>query len=39
MFRCMWWPLIGALIALVLFCVLMGWIMDAPNRRGDERRY
>jgi ABC-type Mn2+/Zn2+ transport system permease subunit len=31
------WPLIGAFIAFVLFAVLMGWIMDAPSRRGDHR--
>ncbi len=29
----MFWPLIGAFIAFVLFAVLMGWIMDAPNRQ------
>ncbi len=33
MFGAMFWPLIGAFIAFVLFAVLMGWIMDAPNRR------
>jgi hypothetical protein len=33
----MYWPLIGGLIAFVLFAVLMGWIMDAPNRDRDAR--
>jgi hypothetical protein len=34
-----YWPLIGAFIAFILFAVLMGWIMDAPNRaRGPRRR-
>ena len=33
----MYWPLIGAFIAFVLFAVLMGWIMDAPNRNGERR--
>jgi hypothetical protein len=31
----MYWPLIGGLIAFVLVCLLMGWIMDAPNQRDD----
>ena len=33
----MFWPLIGAFIAFVLFAILMGWIMDDPTRRGDRR--
>jgi hypothetical protein len=32
-----YWPLIGAFIAFILFAVLMGWIMDAPNRTGTRR--
>ena len=32
------WPLIGAFIAFVLLAIIMGWIMDAPRRRGDGRR-
>jgi hypothetical protein len=32
------WPLIGAFIAFVLFAVLMGWIMDAPRRQSGGRR-
>jgi hypothetical protein len=31
------WPLLGAFIAFVLFAVLMGWIMDAPNRNDGHR--
>lgn len=34
----MFWPLIGAFIAFVLFAILMGWIMDAPSRHDGERR-
>lgn len=34
MFSAMWWPLIGALIAFVLFAVLMGWIMDPSRHDG-----
>jgi len=30
----MFWPLIGAFIAFVLFALLMGWIMDVPGRDG-----
>jgi hypothetical protein len=37
MFPAMFWPLIGGFIAFVLFAVLMGWIMDLPNRRDDGR--
>jgi hypothetical protein len=33
----MYWPLIGGFIAFVLVAVLMGWIMDAPRRRGIDR--
>jgi ABC-type Mn2+/Zn2+ transport system permease subunit len=33
----MFWPLIGAFIAFILFAVLMGWIMDAPARERDRR--
>jgi hypothetical protein len=36
MFPGMYWPLIGGLIAFVLFCVLMGWIMDVPGRDSDR---
>jgi hypothetical protein len=36
MVRGMYWPLIGGFIAFILFAVLMGWIMDAPNRRRNE---
>jgi hypothetical protein len=32
------WPLIGAFVAFILFAVLMGWIMD-PARRGDGDRH
>jgi di/tricarboxylate transporter len=32
MFPAMFWPLIGGLIAFVLFALLMGWIMDKPSR-------
>lgn len=34
MFRGMFWPLAGGLIAFILLAVLLGWIMD-PARRGD----
>jgi hypothetical protein len=34
----MFWPLIVAFVAFVLFAVLMGWIMDAPARRDAGRR-
>ncbi len=34
----MYWPLIGGFIALVLFSILMGWIMDT-SRRGDGDRH
>ena len=34
MFRPMFWPLAGGLIAFVLLAVLLGWILD-PSRRGD----
>lgn len=34
----MYWPLIGAFIAFILFAVLMGWIMDAPRRENRGRR-
>jgi hypothetical protein len=34
MFRPMFWPLAGGLIAFVLVAVLLGWILD-PSRRGD----
>jgi hypothetical protein len=30
----MYWPLIGGFIAFLLVAVLLGWIMDAPRRRG-----
>jgi hypothetical protein len=40
MFTVMYWPLLGGFIAFVLLAVLLGWIMDAPRRRGDgERRH
>jgi len=32
----MFWPLIGAFIAFVLFAVFMGWVMD-PSSRHVER--
>lgn len=35
----MYWPLIGGFIAFVLLTILIGWIMDAPNRRGDADRH
>jgi len=31
----MYWPLIGGFIAFLLVAVLLGWIMDAPRRRGE----
>jgi hypothetical protein len=31
----MYWPLLGGFIAFLLIAVLLGWIMDAPRRRGD----
>jgi F0F1-type ATP synthase assembly protein I len=34
MFRPMFWPLAGGLIAFVLVAVLLGWILD-PSRHGD----
>ncbi len=34
----MFWPLIGGLVAFVLFAVLMGWLMDT-DRRGDADRH
>jgi hypothetical protein len=31
----MFWPLIGAFIAFVLFAVIMGWVMDnGPQDNG-----
>jgi ABC-type Mn2+/Zn2+ transport system permease subunit len=32
MFLAMFWPLIGAFVAFVLFAIFMGWLMD---RGGD----
>lgn len=37
MFSAMYWPLIGAFIAFVLFAIFMGWLMDA-GRRGNADR-
>ena len=34
MFRAMFWPLAGGLIAFVLVAVILGWILD-PSRHGD----
>jgi biotin transporter BioY len=34
MFRAMFWPLAGGLIAFILVAVLLGWILD-PSRHGD----
>jgi hypothetical protein len=34
MFSTMFWPLIGGFIAVVLFAIFMGWVMD-PDRHGD----
>lgn len=34
MFRPMFWPLAGGLIAFILVAILLGWILD-PSRRGD----
>jgi hypothetical protein len=36
-FAAMYWPLIGGFVALVLVTILIGWIMDAPRRRGADR--
>jgi F0F1-type ATP synthase assembly protein I len=38
MFRAMFWPLAGGLIAFILVAVLLGWILD-PSRRGDADRH
>lgn len=35
----MYWPLIGGFIAFLALLVLLGWIMDAPSRRGDRERH
>jgi hypothetical protein len=32
MFSAMYWPLIGGFVAVVLFAIFMGWVMD---RHGD----
>jgi hypothetical protein len=32
----MYWPLIGAFIALVLFAVFMGWLMDTSRHGGAD---
>jgi hypothetical protein len=34
MFLAMFWPLIGAFIAFILFAIFMGWLMDS-DRHGD----
>jgi len=33
----MYWPLIGGFVAFLVLLVLIGWIMDAPRRRGAGR--
>jgi hypothetical protein len=35
----MYWPLIGAFIAFVLFAIFMGWVMDVPRRDGDHNQH
>jgi hypothetical protein len=32
-----YWPLIGGLIALVLFTVFLGWVMDVSRRDDGDR--
>jgi hypothetical protein len=34
MFRAMYWPLVGGLIAFILLAVLLGWVMDT-SRHND----
>jgi hypothetical protein len=34
MFPAMYWPLIGGFIAVVLFALFMGWVMDQGPPRG-----
>jgi hypothetical protein len=33
----MYWPLIGGFIALVLFSIFMGWVMDVSRRDDGDR--
>jgi hypothetical protein len=33
----MYWPLIGGLIAFVLFSIFMGWVMDVSRRDNGDR--
>jgi hypothetical protein len=35
----MYWPLLGAFIAFVLFAIFMGWVMDAQNRDGGDHHH
>jgi ABC-type Mn2+/Zn2+ transport system permease subunit len=35
MFRAVYWPLIGALIAFVLFAIFMGWLLDRGPTDAD----
>jgi uncharacterized integral membrane protein len=36
-FAAMYWPLIVGFVLFVLLTILIGWIMDAPRRRGENR--
>jgi len=33
----MYWPLIIGFVCFVLVTILIGWIVDAPRRRGTDR--
>ena len=33
----MFWPLIGAFIAFVLFAIVMGMVMDTSGRDSDQK--
>jgi hypothetical protein len=36
-FAAVYWPLIIGFVCFVLVTILIGWIVDAPRRRGTDR--
>jgi uncharacterized integral membrane protein len=36
-FAAVYWPLIIGFVGFVLVTILIGWIVDAPRRRGTDR--
>jgi hypothetical protein len=36
-FAAVYWPLIIGFVCLVLVTILIGWIVEAPRRRGTDR--